>query len=74
MSLFEMSDRAKKYQAELLEFMDSHVYPAEAVYHEQMSASGDPHFHPRSSRSSRRRRGDADCGTSSTRTRNGAPG
>ncbi|BAC69091.1 acyl-CoA dehydrogenase [Streptomyces avermitilis] len=46
MSLFEMSDRAKKYQAELLEFMDSHVYPAEAVYHEQMSASGDPHFHP----------------------------
>ncbi|MFE9994697.1 acyl-CoA dehydrogenase family protein [Streptomyces avermitilis] len=46
MSLFEMSDRAKKYQADLLEFMDSHVYPAEAVYHEQMSASGDPHFHP----------------------------
>ncbi|MET7883288.1 acyl-CoA dehydrogenase family protein [Streptomyces avermitilis] len=46
MSLFEMSDRAKEYQAELLEFMDSHVYPAEAVYHEQMSASGDPHFHP----------------------------
>ncbi|MFI9809973.1 acyl-CoA dehydrogenase family protein [Streptomyces sp. NPDC052301] len=46
MSLFEMSDRAKKYQADLLEFMDSHVYPAEEVYHEQMRASGDPHFHP----------------------------
>ncbi|UXY31050.1 acyl-CoA dehydrogenase family protein [Streptomyces sp. HUAS TT20] len=46
MSVFEMSDRAKKYQADLLEFMDSHVYPAEAVYHEQMRASGDPHFHP----------------------------
>ncbi|KQX77215.1 acyl-CoA dehydrogenase family protein [Streptomyces sp. Root1310] len=46
MSLFEMRDRAKKYQADLLEFMDAHVYPAEAVYHEQMRASGDPHFHP----------------------------
>jgi len=46
MSLFEISDRAKKYQADLLEFMDAHVYPAEAVYHEQMRASGDPHFHP----------------------------
>ena len=46
MSLFETSDRAKKYQADLLEFMDSHIYPAEAVYHEQMRASGDPHFQP----------------------------
>ncbi|MEV6012091.1 acyl-CoA dehydrogenase family protein [Streptomyces sp. NPDC051976] len=46
MSLFEMSDRAKKYQADLLGFMDSHVYPAETVYHEQMLASGDPHFQP----------------------------
>ncbi|MEU0084424.1 acyl-CoA dehydrogenase family protein [Streptomyces sp. NPDC006274] len=46
MSLFETSDRAKKYQADLLAFMDSHIYPAEAVYHEQMRASGDPHFHP----------------------------
>ncbi|MFF3380502.1 acyl-CoA dehydrogenase family protein [Streptomyces sp. NPDC002680] len=46
MSLFETSDRAKKYEADLLEFMDSHVYPAEEVYDEQMRASGDPHFHP----------------------------
>jgi acyl-CoA dehydrogenase len=46
MSLFEISDRAKKYQADLLEFMDSHVYPAEAVYDEQMRESGDPHFQP----------------------------
>ncbi|GBE66974.1 acyl-CoA dehydrogenase [Mycobacterium sp. MFM001] len=46
MSLFELSDRAKKYQADLLEFMDSHVYPAEAVYDEQMRQSGDPHFQP----------------------------
>ena len=46
MSLFEMSDRAKKYHADLLEFMDSHVYPAEAVYDKQMRESGDPHFQP----------------------------
>ena len=46
MSLFEISDRAKKYQADLLEFMDSHVYPAEAVYDEQMRESGDPNFQP----------------------------
>ncbi|PQP13231.1 acyl-CoA dehydrogenase family protein [Rhodococcus opacus] len=46
MSLFDISDRAKKYQADLLEFMDSHVYPAEAVYEEQMRESGDPHFQP----------------------------
>jgi acyl-CoA dehydrogenase len=26
--------------------MDRHVYPAEPVYHAQMQASGDPHFHP----------------------------
>jgi acyl-CoA dehydrogenase len=46
MSLFEMSDRALKYQTELADFMDSHVYPAEAVYEEQMRESGDPHFQP----------------------------
>jgi acyl-CoA dehydrogenase len=41
-----MSDRAKKYQADLLEFMESHIYPAEPVYDEQMRESGDPHFQP----------------------------
>ncbi|MFE5705420.1 acyl-CoA dehydrogenase family protein [Rhodococcus koreensis] len=46
MSLFEFSDRAKKYQADLLDFMDAHVYPGEAIYHQQMRDSGDPHFHP----------------------------
>ena len=44
MSVFEMSDRAKKYQADLLEFMESHIYPAEPVYDQQMRESGDPHF------------------------------
>ncbi|MGW6374580.1 acyl-CoA dehydrogenase family protein [Rhodococcus sp. NPDC055112] len=46
MSLFDVSDRAEKIRADLLEFMDSHVYPAEAVYEEQMRAAGDPHFQP----------------------------
>jgi len=46
MSLFEMSERATKYQADLLDFMDSQVYPAEAVYERQMAESGNPHFQP----------------------------
>jgi acyl-CoA dehydrogenase len=46
MSLFETSDRAKKYQEDLVDFMEGHVYPAEPVYEEQMRQSGDPHFHP----------------------------
>jgi acyl-CoA dehydrogenase len=46
MSVFEISDRAKKYQADLLEFMDSRVYPAEAVYDRQMREAGDPNFQP----------------------------
>jgi acyl-CoA dehydrogenase len=44
--LFAVSDRAKRYQADLLAFMDECVYPAEPVYEEQMRASGDPHHHP----------------------------
>ncbi|QLL09908.1 acyl-CoA dehydrogenase family protein [Mycobacterium vicinigordonae] len=46
MSLFDISERAQQYQSDLREFMDSHVYPAESVYDEQMRESGDPHFHP----------------------------
>ena len=42
----EPSDRGKALQDTLLAFMDSHVYPAEPVYREQMAASGDAHFHP----------------------------
>ena len=41
-----MSDRAKRYQADLLDFMDERVYPAEEVYRRQMRESGDPHFQP----------------------------
>ena len=46
MSLFDISERAQQLQKELLDFMESCVYPAEAVYDEQMRASGDPHFQP----------------------------
>jgi acyl-CoA dehydrogenase len=42
----ELTDRAKELQERLLEFMDSHIYPAEPVYEEQLRASGNPHFHP----------------------------
>jgi acyl-CoA dehydrogenase len=44
--LFAVSDRAKRYQADLTGFMDERVYPAEEVYEQQMRASGDPHFQP----------------------------
>jgi len=46
MELFTVSDRARQYQTDLLDFMDKHVYPAEEVYRQQMRAAGDPHFHP----------------------------
>ncbi|MFF0816396.1 acyl-CoA dehydrogenase family protein [Rhodococcus sp. NPDC003318] len=46
MSLFDLSERAQRLQTELQDFMDSRVYPAEAVYEEQMRESGDPHFQP----------------------------
>lgn len=44
--MFEFSDRALQYKADLLDFMDAHVYPAEPVYDQQMRESGDPHFQP----------------------------
>ena len=43
---FEPSDRSKSFQERLVRFMDEHVYPAEAIYHEQLADSGDPHHHP----------------------------
>ncbi|ACU70077.1 acyl-CoA dehydrogenase domain protein [Catenulispora acidiphila DSM 44928] len=44
--MFAASDRAQRYQDDLLAFMDEQVYPAEEVYEEQMRASGDPHHQP----------------------------
>ncbi|KZF00923.1 MAG: acyl-CoA dehydrogenase family protein [Rhodococcus sp. (in: high G+C Gram-positive bacteria)] len=46
MSFFETTDRGKKYEADLLEFMDSYVYPAESVYEQQMRELGNPHAQP----------------------------
>jgi acyl-CoA dehydrogenase len=43
---FSLSPAAARLQDELLSFMDEQVYPAEAVFREQLEASGDPHFHP----------------------------
>ena len=43
---FELSARAQEYRGKLLDFMDEHVYPAESIYEAQMTASGDPNFHP----------------------------
>ncbi len=43
---FELTDRCKRLQERLLTFMDEQIYPAEEIYHEQLIASGDPHFDP----------------------------
>ena len=43
---FAFSAKAEELRTELLDFMDSHVYPAEAVYHQQIVDGGDPHLHP----------------------------
>ncbi len=43
---FSPSERCEALRERLLAFMDEHIYPAEAVYGEQIRASGDPHFHP----------------------------
>ena len=43
---FALTDRSRDYQARLLEFMDSHIYPNESVYEEQIEASGNPNHHP----------------------------
>lgn len=43
---FELSPTAQDLRERLLAFMEERVYPAEAVYREQMAAAGDPHHHP----------------------------
>ena len=43
---FELSDRCTDFQERLTAFMEEKVYPAEAVYEEQIRAAGDPHHHP----------------------------
>src|SRR5262245_21811150 len=43
---FELSARAVEYRDRLQDFVSSVVEPATPVYFEQVTASGDPHFHP----------------------------
>ena len=43
---FSYSERVEDYRGRLLDFMESHVYPAEPIYRRQMEESGDPHHHP----------------------------
>src|SRR4051795_4205393 len=43
---FELTDRCKDYQERVQAFMDERIYPAEAVYAEQMAAADGPYFHP----------------------------
>jgi acyl-CoA dehydrogenase len=43
---FAISPRAQDLVRQLQAFIDERVEPATPVYHEQVRASGDPHFHP----------------------------
>jgi acyl-CoA dehydrogenase len=43
---FALSPVAEELRSRLVDFMDSHVYPAEAVFEEQRREGGDPHLHP----------------------------
>jgi len=43
---FEPTDRCKEFQERVQAFMDERIYPAEAVYAEQMQAAEGPYFHP----------------------------
>ena len=43
---FSYSDRVEDLRGRLFDFMDSHVYPAEAIYRDQMEDAADPHHHP----------------------------
>ena len=43
---FAYTSKVEDLRAQLNEFMDSHVYPAEPVYRSQMEEAGDPHHHP----------------------------
>jgi acyl-CoA dehydrogenase len=43
---FAHSPRVEELRHSLLDFMESHVYPAESVYRQQIEAAGDPNHHP----------------------------
>jgi acyl-CoA dehydrogenase len=41
-----LSDRGQQLREELLDFLDTHVYPSEQRFHDEVAASGDRHHHP----------------------------
>ena len=43
---FKPSPRCEDFKQRLTQFMNEHVYPAEAVYERQLRESGDPHHQP----------------------------
>lgn len=43
---FAFTEKVEDYRSRLTDFMDSQVYPAEAVYAAQMAEAGDPNHHP----------------------------
>jgi acyl-CoA dehydrogenase len=43
---FAFSPKVEELRGRLLDFMDSHIYPAEQVYAEQVAAAGSPYSHP----------------------------
>jgi acyl-CoA dehydrogenase len=43
---FQLSARSVEFRERLVAFLDEHVYPAEAVYEQQLRESGDPHHQP----------------------------
>ena len=72
---FEPSDRAKEYRERLLAFMDERVYPAEAVWVQQLRDSGETYGHPPVMEELKaRRRAGVDCGISSFPDRAHGPG
>ena len=42
---FAYSEKINELRKQLNDFMDQYIYPNEQVYHEQITASGDPHHH-----------------------------
>ncbi|HJG79790.1 MAG TPA: acyl-CoA dehydrogenase family protein [Brevibacterium senegalense] len=44
--MLETTKRGEEYRQKLLAFMDEKIYPAEAVYEEQMAAADTPHHQP----------------------------
>ena len=42
---FAYTQRVNEFRQQLNDFMDQYIYPNEQIYHEQITASGDPHHH-----------------------------